>query len=164
MHRSLLRPQETPMNKFAIAILLLASVLAAPAFGQGKPSKGVDVLFKLEADFAKAVTEHGHAAFATYFAEDGVELDDGGGINTRDAISKQPPWPEGTSLTWTPVKGDMAASGDLGYTYGNYIFKSKNKDGHIVSSYGKYMSVWRKQKDGSWKVVVDMGNSSPEPK
>jgi ketosteroid isomerase-like protein len=58
----------------------------------------------------------------------------------------------------------MAASGDLGYTYGNYILKSKNKEGKVVASYGKYMSVWKKQKDGSWKVAVDMGNSSPEPK
>ena len=57
----------------------------------------------------------------------------------------------------------MASSGDLGYTYGNFVFKSKNKDGPTVH-YGKYMSVWRKQKDGSWKVVVDMGNSSPAPK
>jgi ketosteroid isomerase-like protein len=164
MHRAPLRPKETSMNRFAIAILLLASVLDVPAFAQEKPSKGADVLLKLEADFAKAVAEHGHAAFVSYFAEDGVELDDGGGITTRDAISKQPPWPEGTSLSWTPVKADMAASGDLGYTYGNYIYKSKNKEGKVVSSYGKYMSVWRKQKDGSWKVVVDMGNSSPEPK
>jgi ketosteroid isomerase-like protein len=110
------------------------------------------------------VAEQGHSAFVSYFAEDGVELDDGGGITSRDEIAKQPAWPEGTSLAWTPVSGDMAASGDLGYTYGNYIFKSKNKDGKIVSSYGKYMSVWKKQKDGSWKVAVDMGNSSPEPK
>jgi ketosteroid isomerase-like protein len=57
----------------------------------------------------------------------------------------------------------MAASGDLGYTYGNYIFKSKNKEGKVVTSYGKYISVWKKQKDSSWKVAVDMGNSIPEP-
>ena len=58
----------------------------------------------------------------------------------------------------------MSGSGDLGYTYGNYVFISKDKDGKIVASYGKYMSVWKKQKDGSWKVVVDMGNASPDPK
>jgi ketosteroid isomerase-like protein len=133
------------------------------SFGAGQKN-GSDLLFKLEADFARAVAEHGHAAFVSYFAEDGVELDDGGGIASRDEIGKQPAWPEGTSLSWTPVRGDMAASGDLGYTYGNYIFKSKNKDGKIVSSYGKYMSVWKKQKGGSWKVVADMGNSSPERK
>jgi len=141
--------------------MLLAFVVPSVAADQ---KKGSDILFKLEGDFAKAVAEHGHAAFVSYFAEDGVELDEGGGITSREEIAKQPEWPEGTTLAWTPVRGDMAASGDLGYTYGTYVFKSKNKDGNIVSTYGKYMSVWKKQKDGSWKVVVDMGNSGPEPR
>jgi ketosteroid isomerase-like protein len=154
---------KTFMKQFAVALFLLA-LFAASSLAQDKSPTGSALLFKLEAEFAQAVAEHGHQAFVSYFAEDGVELDDGGGITSREAISKQPPWPEGTSLTWTPVKADMAASGDLGYTYGNYVFKAKNKEGKIEISYGKYMSVWKKQKDGSWKVVVDMGNSSPAPK
>lgn len=147
-----------------VVTAILIGLLAATCVAQDNALSSSDVLVKLEAEFANAVAERGHAAFVDYFADDGVELDDGGGISSREAISKQPPWPEGTSLTWTPVKADMAASGDLGYTYGNYIFKSKNKDGKIVASYGKYMSVWKKQKNGLWKVAVDMGNSSPEPK
>ena len=150
------------MKKLAVVLLLLG-LFVAGALAQDKSLTGSALLFKLEAEFAQAVAEHGHQAFVTYFAEDGVELDDGGGITSREAISKQAPWPEGTLLTWAPVKADMAASGDFGYTYGNYVFKSKNKEGKIVTNYGKYMSVWKKQKDGSWKVVVDMGNSSPAP-
>jgi ketosteroid isomerase-like protein len=130
---------------------------------QKSAAKG-DLLIKLEAEFAQAVAQQGQAGFVSYFAEDGVELDNGGGIVTKEDMRKEPAWPEGTSLTWTPVKAEMAASGDLGYTYGNYIYKARNKEGKIVTSYGKYMSVWKKQNDGSWKVVADMGNSSPEPK
>jgi ketosteroid isomerase-like protein len=154
----------TFMKKSTVVLLLLASLLSTSSFAKQESAQGSDLLVRLEAELAKAVAEHGHEAFVTYFAEDGVELDDGGGISSRDAIRKQPPWPEGTSLTWTPVKADMAASGDLGYTYGNYVFKSKDKEGKPVTHYGKYVSIWRKQKDGSWKVVVDMGNSSPAPK
>jgi len=150
----------TPLRRVAFA--LLALLFSTPLFATDQKS-GKDLLFQLEGEFAQAVTKDGNAAFVTWFADEGVELNDGGGITSRDELQKQPAWPEGTTLTWTPVKADMAASGDLGYTYGNYIFKSKNKDGQIVSHYGKYMSVWKKQKDGSWKVVVDMGNSSPEP-
>ena len=155
--------------KVSVLTVVLVTLLAAPVFPtdnkpDNKPVRGAALLFQLEAEFAQAVADHGRAAFVTYFADEGVELDDGGGISTKDEIGKQPVWPEGTSLTWTPVKADMAASSDLGYTYGNYVFRSKNKEGKIVASYGKYMSVWKKQKDGSWKVVVDMGNSSPEPK
>jgi len=67
-------------------------------------------------------------------------------------------------LTWKPVYADMAASGDLGYTYGTFEFRSRDKDGKLTVEYGKYVSIWKKQKDGSWKVVMDMGNSSPVPK
>src|ERR1700689_5546569 len=138
------------MKKIAAVSLLL---LAAVSFGtKEKPRTGSDLLLQLEADFAADVAKHGHDAFLTYFAEDGVEVVDGGGFKTKDAMRKQPPWPEGTSLTWTPVKAEMAASGDLGYTYGNYIYTAKNKEGKLVANYGKYTSIWKKQKDGQWKV------------
>jgi len=58
----------------------------------------------------------------------------------------------------------MASSGDLGYTYGNYVLKMKGQDGTPVTRYGKYTTVWKKQKDGTSKVMLDMGNSSPQPK
>ena len=148
---------------FLFLLLLLAAVIS-PAKDQNKPLAGPEILRQLEADFAADVAKHGHDAFLTYFDDDGVEVVDGGGFNTKEEMRKQPPWPDGTTLTWTPVKAEMAASGDLGYTYGNYVYTAKNKDGKLAANHGKYTSIWKKQKDGQWKVVVDMGNSSPEPK
>jgi ketosteroid isomerase-like protein len=150
------------MKRITVAFLLFVVVLSFAT--KQKVAAGPDLLIQLEAEFAADVAQRGHAAFVTHFAEEGVEVVDGGGFDNLDAIRKQPPWPEGTTLTWTPVKADMAASGDLGYTYGNYVYTAKNKDGKPVANYGKYTSIWKKQKDGQWKVVVDMGNSSPDPK
>ena len=150
------------MKNIAFAFLLLFAVTSYAK--KEKPAQGSDLLVQLEADFAQEVARHGHDAFLTYFAEDGVEVVDGGAFDNKDAMRKQPPWPEGTTLTWTPVKADMAASGDLGYTYGNYVYTAKNKDGKLVASYGKYTSIWKKQTNQQWKVVVDVGNSSPDPK
>lgn len=153
------------MKRPATLIPLLCALLIYSAFAtKQKSAKGAELLFQLEADFARDAALHGHDAFLTWFAEDGVELDDGGGIVSKGEMRKQPAWAEGTSLTWTPVKADMSASGDLGYTYGNYVFKHKDKAGKLITDYGKYTSIWKKQKDGLWKVVVDMGNSSPAPK
>ena len=154
------------MKIFAGITLLLLSLFAVVLVAQDtdKELSGPDFLRKLEADFVQEVAKHGHDGYISYFAEDGVELESGGGISTKDAMRKEGPWPADMVLTWTPVHADMAASGDLGYTYGNYVTKSKDKDGKPVTQYGKYMSVWRKQKDGTWKVVADMGNASPEPK
>jgi len=67
-------------------------------------------------------------------------------------------------LTWIPVGADISASGDLGYTYGTWEFHTKDKDGKPAVDYGNYTSIWKKQKDGNWKVALDMGNSRPAPK
>ena len=153
------------MKLSKLIVCLLSILLSASTLAQEKKPAGSDLLFQLEAEFAHAVAEHGQAAFVTYFAEDGVELENGGGITTKDDMRKQSAWPEGTSLTWTPVKADMAASGDLGYTYGNYVYKSMNKEGKVVSNYGKYMSVWKKQEVAHgksqliWAMQVQLPNN-----
>jgi ketosteroid isomerase-like protein len=58
----------------------------------------------------------------------------------------------------------VSESGDLAYSFGNYEFRSIGKDGKPTIEHGKYTSIWKKQKDGRRKVVLDMGNSSLEPK
>ena len=121
------------------------------------------ILLKMETDFQKATAEKGWDGYVTYLAEDAVELPNGeSAVKGREAIRKSfGDWTPGMSLTWKSTGSDMAASGDLGYTYGEYTFKSKDKDGHPVVRYGKYVTIWKKQKDGSWKVAVDMGNNAP---
>jgi len=59
------------------------------------------------------------------------------------------------TLKWEPKNGAVAASGDLGYTYGLYVLRPSTKDTLI---YGNYVSIWKKQKDGKWKFVLDSGN------
>jgi ketosteroid isomerase-like protein len=145
----------------------LASVVLLAAAGIAwKANAGTDGSAKmraLEAEFVKATAEQGLDGFMSYFADDASELPNGGAVvagkeNIRHSLE---PWGPDLSLTWTPVQAEMAASGDLGYTFGNYVLKAKDKDGKPVVKYGKYATVWKKQKDGSWKVVMDMGNSSP---
>jgi ketosteroid isomerase-like protein len=63
------------------------------------------------------------------------------------------------TLTWEPLKAEVAKSGELGYTWGNWKFKQKD-----TTFYGNYFTVWKLQKDGTWKVALDGGNSTPPPK
>lgn len=65
-------------------------------------------------------------------------------------------------LTWRPVFADIAASGELGYTTGPYEVR-KEKPEEVPSAFGHYISLWRVQADGSWKVVVDCGIRHPRP-
>ncbi len=58
-----------------------------------------------------------------------------------------------TEFTWEPIYADVAKSGDLGYTYGTYKL---NTGGAIQK--GTYVSIWKKNKNGMWKFVLDSGN------
>jgi len=161
---------------------LLAGVMAAPsvAFGQlaipdanaqaapnplsdptVKPGKML--LFDLEARFAKDVLERGGAAFADWFAEDGVALGNGAQPNIgRVAIAKSANWdPKVYQLTWTPTDALMGPSGDMGYTWGHFEGHSKDANGNPVTTTGRYMTIWRKEANGQWKVVLDAGANEP---
>ena len=62
-------------------------------------------------------------------------------------------------LSWTPTSVEAAKSGDLGFSSGTYEFSFKDPSGKTISDKGKYVTVWEKQADGSWKVVRDIFNS-----
>lgn len=62
-------------------------------------------------------------------------------------------------LVWQPDKIGVARSGDLSYTSGAYVWSFKDASGKHVSDKGKYLTVWKKQADGSWKVLFDMFNT-----
>jgi ketosteroid isomerase-like protein len=128
-----------------------------------KPGKML--LFDLEARFAKDVAEHGGAAFAEWFADDGVVLGNGATpVVGKVAIAKSAAWsPKDYQLTWTPTDAAMGPSGDMGYTWGHFEGHSKDANGNPVSTSGRYMTIWRKQPDGNWKVILDAGaNDAPE--
>jgi ketosteroid isomerase-like protein len=66
-------------------------------------------------------------------------------------------------LVWHPEKVGVAHSGDLGYTIGTYDWSYKDASGKAITDKGKYLTVWKKQADGSWKVLFDMFNTSLPP-
>jgi hypothetical protein len=65
---------------------------------------------------------------------------------------------DGTSLTWRPVYAVVAGSMDLGFTVGEYIATGRGPSGAAVQRFGKYLTVWRRERDGTWKFVADGGN------
>lgn len=60
-------------------------------------------------------------------------------------------------LTWEPLLAKMAASGDLGYTYGTFKVTGRHA-GDSISEEGTYATIWQKQADGKWKALLDTGN------
>lgn len=66
-------------------------------------------------------------------------------------------------LAWHAKKVGVARSGEVGYTSGTYDLSFKEASGKIISDKGKYLTVWKKKADGSWKVLFDMFNSDLPP-
>jgi ketosteroid isomerase-like protein len=64
----------------------------------------------------------------------------------------------GFTLTWEPLFADVATSGDMGYSYGIYTSTSMDSLGNSIVEQGTYVSVWKKDKAGKWKYVLDTGN------
>jgi ketosteroid isomerase-like protein len=65
-------------------------------------------------------------------------------------------------IGWTPVRIVVSKAGDIGYTSGAYNISFTN-GGKTVNDKGKYLTVWKAQKDGTWKVAVDMFNTDIFP-
>ncbi len=63
------------------------------------------------------------------------------------------------AVTWRPGKVEVARSGDIGYVLGTYEMTWNDPEGNPRTDKGKYIEIWKKQADGSWKVAVDIINS-----
>lgn len=66
------------------------------------------------------------------------------------------------SLVWQPVFAWVAPSRDLGFTVGESTTTGRGASGAAVQRMGKYLTIWKRQNDGTWKFVVDGGNSGPQ--
>ena len=67
----------------------------------------------------------------------------------------------GMKISWIPDRIDV--SGDLGFSSGTYEMSFDDQAGKGISDRGKYVIVWKKQADGSWKAVRDISNSDLPP-
>jgi ketosteroid isomerase-like protein len=123
-------------------------------------------LMKTDREFSRiSVKEGSIKAFYLFIADNGIILPQKGHPVGKDVYKKllsQIKKKEKKSiLKWEPTFVDIAKSGDLGYTYGNYELTVFDLKGNKKVKYGYYITVWKKQADGTWKFVFDAGNESP---
>lgn len=102
-------------------------------------------------------------AFLTFLTKDAVALNGGRQpVIGNDVISAGfSNKASGNKLLWEPEDG--MASETVGYTWGRSISTFTNDDGEFVTRHGKYITIWARQDDGSWKVITDGGNGNPPP-
>ncbi len=67
------------------------------------------------------------------------------------------------SLSWKAEIAEVGGAADLGYTIGPYHMEFLDPEGNPVVIDGKFMTIWKKQADGTWKIAVDMFNTDGVP-
>jgi ketosteroid isomerase-like protein len=155
-------PLVTPVAPGLDALAQLSSAGSNP-LTQPTLTPGVLLLLELEGRFSKAVATGGGKTFSSWFADDAVTLNNGQpAVFGRTAIAAQAQWdPKTYQLTWVPDGAQMGPSNDMGFTWGQYEGRSKDKNGEPVVITGRYFTVWKKLPDGSWKVALDASANGP---
>jgi len=141
---------------------ILITLTGCPASPVNNEPSWKDSVLKTDKEFSELSKQKGmKKAFIEYIDDDGVLLRPGYlpiiGANaiqylteTNDSLF---------TLTWVPSSAQVAASGDLGYTYGLYNLSFKD-----TTLQGTYISIWKKKKNGKWKFVLDSGNPGTDLK
>jgi ketosteroid isomerase-like protein len=119
-------------------------------------------LVKLEDEFQQSVAKGGGQAFATWFADDGVTLNNGQpAVLGRTAIAAHAQWDPATyQLTWYVEGAQMGPAKLTAFTWGHYDATSKAADGPSNVSSGRYITFWKKV-EGHWKVALDASADEP---
>jgi ketosteroid isomerase-like protein len=140
------------------ALLLIGTLAILP-----EPiSPQLQGLVDTERAFAQAATVKGlRDSFLEYFADDAIALTPGA-ESAKARLRRQPAQPfSELEITWEPRLGDVAASNDIGWLTGPSTIVDHTA-AQPVPRFGNYLSVWRRQPDGPWRVYIDVGVNVPE--
>lgn len=117
----------------------------------------------LEADraFDLATAQRGLDGWMSFFAADAVANTPGGPVRGREALRSHYAGMfarKGFSIRWRPFHAEASKDGSMGYTLGTAVIEWTDDAGKAVKRDGRYLTVWRREADGQWRVVSDMGN------
>ena len=152
------------MKIFIFLTFLFACVSLAVAQKIKQASSPLQSMVDTERAFARMAEEQGvRPSFMAFLAEDGI-LFRPTAVKGKQWMTENP-LPASDKrplLSWRPTFADIAGAGDMGYTTGPWEFKTDIKDAKPVA-FGNFLTVWKKQGDGSWKFAIDLGISNPQP-
>ncbi|MFQ5817187.1 MAG: YybH family protein, partial [Terriglobia bacterium] len=155
------------LGVFLAALVVLATSGCAPPVDIAAEKAAIE---QAERDWLEATNkkgEEGAAGYASFAAEDAVWLPPNAGrIDGRDSVRAFAlPYTQAQefSVTWGATRVEVSAAGDLAYSMGTYAYSLKDAEGNAVSDEGKRVSIWKKQPDGTWKVVIGIFNSDLPP-
>lgn len=153
----------------ALATIVLMSLVVggcAPSAEEALPTATVDGLLEADRTFARDTGERGLDGWMSWFSADAARLEPGGKIaRGHDAIREldAPVFSHpAVRLVWKPTGGGLFEDGGHGFTTGRYdVIRSSDGSAPETLSSGSYVTIWRRDDSGDWKVILDTG--SPDP-
>jgi ketosteroid isomerase-like protein len=147
------------MRSWTVVMVSLLAIAGVPASAQIRAE--ATALAKLDAEWSAAAGTRDAKRVASFYAEDGVAYPPGAPAAVGKAAAEKV-WAGAFSdpsyrLAWKTNYAEV--TGSLGYTAGTYEDSRKGPDGKTVTGTGKYLCVWKKQSDGTWKAIQDMWNT-----
>lgn len=143
---------------WCVACLLSIALYSRAA--EPDPLEAARAMVDAERKFYQTGQEQGtRAAFLAFLSDDGIVFRPGP-LNGKEAWGKRPE--TGFDLVWEPTFAAMSRSADFGYDTGPAKWRA-NKNEEKFTGHGQFISIWKKQKDGLWKVALDCGIENPEP-
>lgn len=143
------------MKILRVMVLLAACAAVAPGAAVSETTvarQALDAVLAADGAFAALSLDRGQqVAFQQYLAPGGIVFRPGPVIG-RDwlATHEQP----SGRLEWTAAAGAVACNGQIAVTTGPWTYE--NPEGGDVAA-GHYLSVWRREPDGAWRVALDQG-------
>lgn len=146
---------------------LFVTQAAACAQTNSSQKAAPDTLRALDIQLQNAITDGDLERIMSFYAEDAVLLPAAEPlIEGKEAIRDE--WAHiltipGFQNTSALAKLDISASGDLAYIVGSYKAVMMGEDGGTVQEPGKWVTIWKRQPTGGWRIVVDMYNTDVPP-
>jgi len=151
------------LGSLVLGALVAVLGSSARSFAADSRAKDEKSLRDMEAAWSKVAGTKDVDRIVSYYADDASVFPPNAPIvKSKDEIKKL--WSglvgaPGTSISWETTTAVVAKSGDIGYTSGTYQHSMNGPDGKPISDKGKYVTVWKKDAAGKWKVITDIFNS-----
>jgi ketosteroid isomerase-like protein len=146
------------MKNIIIALILFSS---CSQHGNDLSRNAAEEIVNADLAMSKLATKDGFYKALLAYAEDSVKIMREGKLPIMSKSEAEASWadkPVITVLTWKPISAEASEKGDMGYSFGYSTYQGKD-----TVTYTNYCTIWRRQKDGSWKFVFDGGNNIPSP-
>ena len=155
------------MRVLAVVMAILSTLALAACSPGGRAAADPEQLKQADLAFARATAERSLDGFSSFLAQDVMSLRPNlPVVKGRQQLTGL--WAPmlndpARSITWQPLDAGISDDGSMGFTLGSYEVTKNGPEGRSVAGTGKYVTIWKKQPDGAWKVAFDSGVQDTPP-